>query len=213
MEVLLNFLKKEYADKAKAHYMSGHETIFQTLVSCVLSQRTKDEITEKAGKKLFSKFPDPKSLARANAIEVEKLIYPVGFYKQKAGKIIRLARNILEEHEGRVPHDRNALINLPGVGPKTADVTLCYGFGDPVIPVDVHVRVVAKRLGLVSRKASYEEVRRTLEILTSKKDRWLVNVGLVMFGREVCRTRNPSCNKCKIKSICDYYNKTGEWKK
>ncbi len=212
MRALLKFLKEEYATKAREHYMSNHRTRFQTLVSCVLSQRTKDEVTEEASRRLFSEYPTPQKLAKADPEKVQKLIYPVGFYKQKARKIVSLAREIVEKHRGRVPEDRNALMTLPGVGPKTADVVLCYGFGRPFIPVDVHVSVVSKRFGLVPRKAGYEETRRILESLTPEEDRWIVNVGLVLFGKEVCRTNRPLCQKCRLKRVCDYYNKRGEWK-
>ena len=211
MRVLLDFLKKEYADKAREHYMSNHRTRFQTLVSCVLSQRTKDEVTEEASRRLFSEYPTPEKLARARPERVERLIYPVGFYKQKARKIIALAKEIVGKYRGRVPGDRNALMSLPGVGPKTADVVLCYGFGKPTIPVDVHVKVVSKKLGLVPRNAGYEETRKILESLTPEKDRWVVNVGLVLFGKDVCRTGKPLCQKCRLKRECDYYNKRGEW--
>ncbi len=212
MRVLLRFLKKEYLEKAREHYMSNHLDPFKTLVSCVLSQRTRDEVTEKASRKLFSEYSSPEKLASANPRKVQELIYPVGFYKQKSKKIIMLAKELVEEYSSKVPSDRRSLISLPAVGPKTADVTLGYAFGKPVIPVDVHVEVVSKRLGLVHKKAGYEETRKTLEKLTPEKDRWIVNVGLVLFGKETCKTRNPLCQQCKIKRICDYYNKRGEWK-
>ncbi|MFN4132812.1 MAG: endonuclease III domain-containing protein, partial [Candidatus Hadarchaeales archaeon] len=121
---------------------------------------------------------------------------------QKAQRIKEISRIILEKHGGKVPADRNLLMELPGVGPKTADVTLCYGFGEPTIPVDTHVNRISRRLGLVQEKAKIEDVGPTLEKIFPRKDWRLVNRGLVLFGREICLPRYPRCHLCELRRVC-----------
>jgi len=179
---------------------------FRVLIGCILSQRTKDETTDAAYHRLFSRFSGPEDLARANPAEIEKLIYPVGFYRTKAKTIVKAARYILEEFGGRVPDRFEDLVKIPGIGRKCANIVLAYAFGKPAIPVDTHVFRVAKRLGIVSEKAKPEDVEEALKEVVPR-DYWVaVNHALVRFGRAVCRPVGPRCDECPFKDVCRYYS-------
>jgi endonuclease-3 len=202
-EKLVSFLKNRYAVKIEKHRKRNAD-VFQTLISCVLSQRTRDQNTAKASKRLFSMADTPEKIVKLPGKNLEKLIRSSGPYRQKAKRIKEISRIILGKYGGKIPRDREKLMSLPGVGFKTADITLSYGFGVPTIAVDVHVSVTANRLGIVYSK-DVEMIRKGLESLIPEKDRYIVNIGLVEFGKEICRTRNPKCDICPISDICDYF--------
>jgi len=191
---LLRFLKERYPEAV------AREDPFRVLISCILSQRTREENTEAASQALFSVAPTPERMLKLPLRRLERLIRRVGFAKQKARRIKEVCRILLEKYEGRVPSEREKLMELPGVGPKTADVTRCYGFGEPCIPVDTHVNRISKRLGLVREEADVEEVQRELKRIFRREDWALLNRGMVLFGREICLPRNPACSLCPIKS-------------
>jgi len=203
-KVLVKFLKEKYGDVAKKH-SSRNKTVFQTLIACVLSQRTKDHNTARASENLFSVADTPEKILKLSDKKLQELIRPSGPYRQKAKRIKEISRIILEKYEGKVPKDREELMKLPGVGFKTADITLSYGFGIPTIAVDTHVNRISKRIGFVEQEASVEDVRKTLESLIHGNDRFVVNIGLVKFGQEICNPIRPRCPKCEITKICSYY--------
>jgi len=195
----------EYADEPMPDHV--REDPFRVLIGCILSQRTKDETTDAAYRRLFSRFSGPEDLARANPAEIEKLIYPVGFYRNKAKTIVKAARYILEEFGGTVPDRFDDLIKIPGIGRKCANIVLAYAFGKPAIPVDTHVFRVAKRLGIVPKGAKPEDVENALMRIVPQ-DQWVkVNHALVRFGRAVCRPVGPRCDECPLKEVCDYARK------
>lgn len=170
---------------------------FRTLVATVLSQRTKEEKTAEAARSLFAAFPDAASLAAATPQEVIPLIRPAGFYNQKAPTIIELSRRLLEDHGGRVPREMDGLLALPGVGRKTANCVLVYGFGIPAIPVDTHVHRISNRLGWV-RTRTPEETEGALAACLPRRY-WLdINELFVLFGREICRSVGPRCPECAL---------------
>lgn len=187
-----------------SRFFAGRDP-FRVLISTVLSQRTRDENTERASRKLFSRFGTPEALARAPVKEIEKLIRGAGFYRVKAGKIREISRILLERYGGKVPRDMENLMGLPGVGRKTASCVLLYGFGRPCIPVDVHVAVISKRLGL-AKSENPDRVQEELECIIPEGSRARVNELMVRFGKEVCRTANPRCSSCDLKGFCNYYN-------
>ena len=174
---------------------------FKILISCILSQRTKDEITRDASKRLFKIADTPEKILKLSEREIAELIKPVGFYNQKAKRIKEVAKLILEKYGGRIPSSREELMKLPGVGGKTADVVLCYGFGKEVIPVDTHVATISRRLGLTKAKDP-EKIRKDLHRIVPKRYRRIFNLLMVEFGKEVCRTRKPKCRICPIKDYC-----------
>ncbi len=204
MKRVLEFLRERYGDKIRRR-MGRNPDLFELLITTILSHRTRDENTALASERLFSVVTSPEEILRLEDRELEELIKPSGTFRQKARRIKEVARILAEDYGNSFPKTRSKLMKLPGVGPKTADVVLSYGLGKPVIAVDVHVEVCSKRLGFVREDAKYEEIRKTLESLVPEEDRFLVNLGFVNFGREICRTRNPKCGECELKELCSFY--------
>jgi len=177
---------------------------FKVLVSTVLSQRTRDENTARASRRLFARYKTARALAKAPLKEVEILVKPAGFYRVKAARIKEVAREIEGRFKGKVPKDLSQLLSLPGVGRKTANCVLVYGFGKPAMPVDVHVAVISQRLGLTNEKDP-EKIERDLERILPKKY-WLeFNHLCVRYGQKICLTRKPKCLICKLNKYCRYY--------
>jgi endonuclease III len=198
-------------ETALAKIVAETEDPFKVLISTILSQRTRDEKTELASRRLFAKYETPRALAAADIADLERLIQPVGFYRQKAGQIRKVSQVVLDRHGGSVPRTYEELIDLPQVGPKTANCVLVYGFGEPRIPTDTHVHRVSNRLGLVRTKAPEQTERRLMQIVP--KEYWLnVNELFIRFGKEVCRPIGPRCPECSFTTFCRYYPKT-KWAK
>jgi endonuclease-3 len=212
VDKLIKFLKERYGKNIKIGPSTNHE-VFKILITTILSQRTRDENTEKAAKNLFSKADIPEKILKLTDKELEELIRPSGPYRQKAKRIKAVSKIILENYDGKVPKTREELMKLPGVGFKTADVVLMYGHGIPSIAIDTHAHRIPKRIGLVDEKANVEEVKRTLESLIPKKDWYIVNLGLVQFGREICRPINPKCEICPMSKYCEYFSNSRKYSK
>ena len=177
---------------------------FRILISTILSARTRDPVTEKASARLFAKYADARSLAKADSNQVADLIKPVSFYNQKSKNIVETSKQIVEKFQGEVPQSYSELMELPGVGRKTAGCVLVYGFGEPAIPVDVHVHRISNRIGLVHTNAP-EETEAELRSLYDRKY-WLdVNELFVSFGQTICRPVGPKCEICPVKRLCKYY--------
>ena len=192
-------------DKTALGQISLEEDPFRVLIATILSARTKDETTLAATDRLFAKYPNMESLAKAKADSVRKLIKPVGFYKTKASRIIEVAELLIRIHHGKVPESLEELLELPGVGRKTANCVLVYGFRKPAIPVDTHVHRISNRLGLVETKTPEETEIELMRKVDSKL--WLdINELFVRFGQEVCRPIGPKCNICLLNEECKYAN-------
>ena len=191
-------------ETALAKIVAETEDPFSVLISTILSQRTRDEMTERASRQLFAKYRTPSAIANADRADLERLIKPVGFYRQKAVQIQRVSRVLLDRHEGQVPRTYEELIELPQVGPKTANCVLVYGFGEPRIPTDTHVHRVSNRLGLVRTKAPEATEQRLMR--TVPKEYWLhINELFIRFGKDICRPIGPRCASCSFTSFCRYY--------
>jgi endonuclease-3 len=174
---------------------------FRCLISTVLSQRTRDEVTYSATEKLFSRFGTPSEIACAGTDEIEALIREAGFYRTKAPRIKEIARIIQDEFKGKVPDNMETLLTLPGVGRKTANCVLVNGFGKDAIAVDTHVHRISNRLGLVTTKTP-EETEKEL-YRTIPKEHWkYTNEFLVRFGQDICRPVGPKCGACPIIDLC-----------
>ena len=186
----------------------GKYTPFQVLISTILSQRTRDENTDIASAKLFSKYKTPWQIAQASRKEIEILIHASGFYRQKAKRILAVSKIIDEKFGGVVPSSKEMLMELPGVGPKTAGCVLVYGFNLPAIPVDIHVHRISNRLGL-SKTKEPEKTEAVLEQLFEKKDWTSVNDLFVRFGQTTCKPIRPLCAQCPLNDICPYYRRQG----
>jgi endonuclease-3 len=174
---------------------------FRLLVACVISLRTKDEVTAQASARLFAVAATPEALARLPQSRIAKLIFPAGFYNTKAKQIREISRRIARDHGDRVPADREALLALPGVGRKTANLVLGLGFGIPAICVDTHVHRISNRLGLVRTK-NPEETEHALEKVLPRR-LWIeINDLLVTFGQNVCQPVSPWCSTCPLAARC-----------
>lgn len=185
---------------------------FWILITTMLSHRTKDPVTDKAARGLFSKYGNCRLLASASYDDVISMIEKVGFYKAKAKRIIGAARIISERFQGAVPRTREELMQIPGVGRKTANVVLADGFGIPEIAVDTHVHRISNRLGISGSKDP-EEVEMALKKIVPVEF-WLgFNPMLVEFGKIVCKPIGPRCDSCSISAYCDYFKKSIATKK
>ena len=174
---------------------------FRVLVACIISLRTKDAVTAEASARLFARAETPAGLVRLGAARIARLIYPAGFYNTKARQIVEISRRLVRDYGGRVPADREALLGLPGVGRKTANLVLGLGFGIPAICVDTHVHRISNRLGLVATKTP-EETERALELVLPRRV-WIdINDLLVTFGQNVCHPTSPRCSTCVLASRC-----------
>ncbi|NJD78279.1 MAG: endonuclease III [Candidatus Methanoperedens sp.] len=174
---------------------------FRVLIATVLSQRTRDEVTDRATKKLFSKYKTPAALACADIGDIEELIREVGFYRVKAPRIKEIALIIQDEFKGKLPGEMDILLSLPGVGRKTANCVLVYGFGKDAIAVDTHVHRISNRLGLVATRTPEETEIKLEEVLPIKHWRH-INELLVRFGQNICRPVSPKCRICPIVELC-----------
>ncbi|HET8719826.1 MAG TPA: endonuclease III [Candidatus Nitrosotenuis sp.] len=177
---------------------------FAILIGTILSARSKDENTTKVVNALFQRYRNPKELALAKLKDVEKIIHPIGFFHVKAKRIIGVAKIIQSQHGGKVPNNLEQLVDLPGVGRKTANCVLVYAYDKPAIPVDVHVHRISNRLGLVETKTPEETELVLMEKIPKKY--WLkINDTFVMYGQNICKPVSPLCKVCKIKKSCNYY--------
>ncbi len=177
---------------------------FKILIGTILSQRTRDQNTEKAVNQLFSFYKNASELARGNLKTIEKLIKPAGFYRVKARRIKEVSKIIINKYDGKVPDNLDQLLSLPSVGRKTANCVLVYGFKKPAIPVDTHVHRISNRLGLVKTKSPIETEFALSKIFNKKF--WVeVNESFVKFGQIICKPVNPKCDICKLRKKCSYY--------
>ncbi|CCK81502.1 endonuclease III [Desulfobacula toluolica] len=178
-----------------------HETAFQLLVATIMSAQCTDRQVNKVSKKLFEKYPDPEALSHASLDNIKKIIYSTGFYNNKAKNIKACAKAILERHEGMVPEDISKLVNLPGVGRKTANVVLSAAFGHQAIVVDTHVLRISKRLGLTDKTDPVKVEHELMQIIP--KVSWSdLSLQLIYFGREICDAKKPLCQDCPLFKIC-----------
>ncbi|MBD3361788.1 hypothetical protein GF358_03270 [Candidatus Woesearchaeota archaeon] len=173
---------------------------FQILIATILSARARDEITVPISNKLFKKYPTPAKLANARKSSVEKIIKPIGFYKNKAKNIIKTAESIHEKYNDKIPRTKTALLELPGVGSKVANCVLVYALKKPAIPVDTHVHKVANRLGWVKTRTP-EQTEKRLEEIVPRRYWLIVNEVFVVHGQDVCKSV-PLCSECVIFKYC-----------
>ncbi len=177
---------------------------FRALVCTLLSTRTKDETTAEVCQRLFERIKSWEDLLAIDLKELEQLLYPVGFYKNKAVYLKELARQIKEEFCGEVPPNLEGLLRLKGVGRKVANIVLVEAFGKPAIGVDTHVHRICNRWKLVSTKTPEETERVLREVLP--QDYWMdFNKLLVAFGQTICRPQKPRCSVCPIRNLCDFF--------
>lgn len=186
---------------AIAEVASDRRDPYRVLVACLLSLRTQDTTTGPAAERLFSAAGDPLAMLRLSARRIERLIFPVGFYRTKSRVIRAISRELLARHGGAVPDDIEALVRLPGVGRKTANLVVTVGFGKPGICVDTHVHRISNRLGFIVTRTP-EESERALRRRLPRRF-WIgYNDLLVAFGQHVCRPLSPRCSACPVSRLC-----------
>ena len=182
-------------------FAHGENALFKILISTLLSLRTQDRTTEAASHRLFAVAQTPGALLKLSEKEIEKLIYPVGFYHTKARTLRRVCALLVERHGGQVPGTLEELLQLPGVGRKTANLVVTVGHQKPGICVDTHVHRISNRWGLVKTKTPDETEMALRKILPKRY--WIeFNDLLVCYGQNLCGPTSPFCSRCKISRYC-----------
>jgi len=181
--------------------LERRENPYDVLVATILSQRTRDETTERVFQAVKARWPDAASLASADEDELDAVIHSIGFHRAKARGLVAAARALVERHGGKVPRSMDLLLDLPMVGRKTANCVLVYGFAEPAIPVDTHVHRISNRLGWVVTRHP-EETERALEAILPR-EHWLeINQLMVRHGKRVCHPQWPRCGECQVAPHC-----------
>ena len=181
--------------------MDSFDDPYLVLIACILSLRTNDKTTYPATLRMLKLAKTPDKMMKVNVKDLEKAIYPVGFYKNKAGQIIELSKLLVEKYNGKVPCDIDELCKFRGVGRKTANLVLSEGFNTPAICVDVHVHRIFNRLGYVKTN-NPEETEFALRDKLPKKYWIPINSLLVTHGQNVCKPQRPECSVCPIEKYC-----------
>ena len=201
---LINILKNFYPD---ATCSLNFENPFELVIAVMLSAQCTDERVNKTTPALFSKYKTPEDFANIDILELEKLIHPCGFYKNKAKNIKNMAIMLLEKFNGIVPDNMEDLISLPGVGRKSANVIMLDAFNKPQgIAVDTHAKRISNRLGF-SKNSNPEKIEQDLLKIIPNKYLKNVNHLFVWHGRNICKAQNPLCDNCPIKDFCTYKKK------
>lgn len=191
------------------------EDPFKTLIVTIISQNTNDRNTSRAFENLSKKLRiTPEALANANTAEIQQSLKVAGLYRNKAKVLKQVSKLVLEKYNGDLrqilskpmEEARKELLQIPGVGPKTADVVLLFTAKRPTVPVDTHVNRVSKRLGLAPNDGDYEGVREALQSLYDPKDYLAVHILLILHGREYCKARVPLCDQCPVNRLCPSRN-------
>jgi endonuclease-3 len=181
-----------------------HRSAFELLVATILSAQSTDARVNLVTPALFKKYPDARALAKARTADLEKAIHSTGFFRAKSKSLLGMAAALVEQHGGEVPASMDALVELPGVGRKTANVVLGHALGVPGLPVDRHVLRVSNRIGIAEGDDPVvveEQLCRALP-----KERWTrTSDTLILHGRRICRP-TPLCDQCVVRDDCDYYH-------
>lgn len=209
---ILRILRNAFA---LPEWITSDRDPFKTLITTIISQNTADRNTARAIENLSKHYPiTPEALANAETSRIEESLKVAGLYRNKSKTIQKVSKIILEKFHGNLnpvlslplEEARKTLLQLPGVGPKTADVVLLFCADKPTIPVDTHVNRVSKRLGLAPKDGDYEAVRKSLQPLYNPKDYLTVHVLLILLGRKYCRAGKPLCRECPVNTLCPSRN-------
>lgn len=204
IDQIVRILKEEsrrWAPPAVAQLVRHKRDPYLVLIACLLSLRTKDEVTEEASQRLFKVADHPKAMMTLTPSRIEKLIYPVGFYRTKARIILTISRELVEKHKGRVPDTLEGLLAFKGVGRKTANLVLTEGFNKFGICVDTHVHRISNRLGWVRTYTPNETEMKLRQFLP--KPYWkILNNLLVVYGQNLCKPVSPFCSQCRLHIYC-----------
>jgi endonuclease-3 len=174
---------------------------YRILIGCVISLRTKDDVSYRATDRLFRKASSPARMLKLTSGTISKLIYPAGFYRRKAEQILGISRALLDRYDGRVPDAIDSLLELPGVGRKTANLVVTLGFGKPGICVDTHVHRITNRLGWV-RTGHPDRTEQALREILPRRHWIAINETFIRHGQQVCRPTSPVCSDCPVSKDC-----------
>lgn len=192
----VNSLKIPFVSK-----ISEKKDPYKVLISCIISLRTKDETTAFVSQKLFKVADNPYKMSKLSLKKLQELLYPCGFYRNKARTIKEISKKIISHFQGKVPPERETLLKFKGVGRKTANLVLGLGYGIPSICVDTHLHRIFNRLGLVSTKTPFD-TEKALESIYPKRYWVSLNNYFVAFGQNICLPISPYCSRCVVNKFC-----------
>ena len=199
MRHILNEIAAMFPD---ARCELNHRNPFELLIAVLLSAQCTDETVNKVTVSLFDKYRSPQDYLNVQLEELQNDIRRIGLFRNKAANIQKLCRMLIEQYGGEVPRTHEALVELPGVGRKTANVVVSNAFGEPAIAVDTHVERVSKRLGVAKADDSVLEVEKKLMKLVPREEWTLTHHRLIFFGRYHCKAQNPKCDICPLLDRC-----------
>ena len=207
----VNFTEKEIIEGLKKHFPEPwidlkFSNAFELLVATILAAQATDKKVNEVTEVFFKKYPTPESIAKTPLKQIEEDIKQINFYKRKAKLLKECCKVLVKEFGGVVPDTLEELVKLPGVGRKTANVILVNAFNKPAIVVDTHVKRVSQRLGLTTSN-NPDKIERDLMNFFSKENWVYISKAMVLFGRYICKSKNPKCKECALKDICPYENK------
>jgi len=182
--------------------MRGESSPFEILISCLLSLRTRDEVTDVVSRDLFEIANTPDGILKIPTPRLKKIIFKTGHYNKKTETLKLVSRELISRFEGKVPNNYDDLISIKGIGPKTANIVLAFAFGKLVLPIDVHCHRIPNRLGWIKTKTPEETEKVLTEILPKKYWREF-NSAFVQFGRETCLPISPKCSECPVEKHCN----------
>lgn len=202
VEQIVQLLNQSYSTEYKCYL--NHDNAWQLLIATMLSAQCTDARVNLVTKDLFVKYPSLEAFADCDVRELEQDIYSTGFYKNKAKNIKACAKKLVTEYGGEVPSDLDALVQLDGVGRKTANVIRGNIFHEPSIVVDTHVKRISKKLGLSKSDDPVKVEQELMKVLP--KEQWILyNIQIITHGRTICTARNPKCEECPLKTACRDY--------
>jgi endonuclease III len=200
---VMKILEKYFhnTERTTLNRMRKKPDAFKILISCLLSLRTQDKNTEKASNRLFAIADTPQGISKLPLKKIEKLIFSSGHYKKKARTIKEVSKLILGKYKGKVPNNKEELLSIKGIGPKTANIVLSFAYGQQVLPIDTHCHRIPNRIGWIKTKMP-EQTEKELEKIIEKKYWREFNSTFVLFGKTICKPISPLCSQCPIENFC-----------
>jgi len=191
----------DYKKRTTLNRMRSKPHAFKILISCLLSLRARDENTEKVSKKLFAVADTPEKISKLPLKKLEKIIFSSGHYRKKAKTLKSVSNDLIKRFNSKIPNNKQELLSIKGVGPKTANIVLAFAFGKAVLPIDTHCHRIPNRIGWIKTKTP-EKTETQLEKILPKKYWSEFNGIFVLFGKTICQPISPWCSRCPIKKYC-----------
>ena len=198
-DLIFSYLDEKYPN---AHCELTYTKDYEFLIAVMLSAQTTDKAVNQATAILFKKYPTCEDLANANVYDIERIISHLGMYQVKAKNVIKIAKRLIQDYNGHVPNDPEALLALPGVGNKTKNCVLGELYNEPLLAVDTHMQRFAKRMGIASEKDSVEKIEQKYLKIIPKERIVKTNHQIIWFGRYFCKAISPDCEHCKLRDVC-----------